>query len=180
MAAVKKESRVGKIVLVLLLLVGIALLYWFFFLKPALAGIGELRAGNDVLEQEISALKQKLDQKSEIESMWQEISGKEAQLLAMIPRRADLPGVLGALEGLVLASGLGIEGFSAGEFQEGEGYRFIPITLRINGEAEALLQLLKQLERFTHMTLTEQAGLDRSGEGYRLDVNFNLIFIPEG
>lgn len=180
MAAAKKESRVGTIVVVLLLLAGTALLYWFFFLKPALSGIGELRAANGALEQEIGDLKQKLAQKSEIENRWREVSDKEAHLLSRIPQRSDLPQVLGALEGLVLGSGLGMESFGAGEFQEGEGYRFVPISLRVVGEPEALLQLLKQLEQFTHMTLTEQAGLDRSGESHRLDVNFNLIFIPEG
>lgn len=167
-------------IIVLLLLVGAGLLYWFFFLRPALAKIGDLRETNAAQVREIAALKSKLAEKPEIEKKWKEISDQEAYLRSRIPRREDLPQVLGTLEELIQSSGLDIETFSAGELQQGEGYLFIPVTLRIGGSAGDLLRLLEELEQFTHFTLTKEASIEEGEGAHRLNVSFNLIFIPEG
>ncbi len=180
MAEVKKKPKIGVVVFMLLLIAGAGLAYWFFFLKPALAGIGEVRGANTALEQDIAALKQKLSQKSEIEKKWKEISGQEAHLLSRIPQTADLPQVLGALESLVQSSGLSIDSFSAGGIQEGEGYQYIPVSLRMSGGETELMRLLEKLEKFTHMTLTERATIEAGGDSSRLSVDFKLVFSPEG
>ncbi len=175
-----KPKNMTTALLVVLGVVVIGLLNWFFFLKPGLAEVGALREARDQLEQDIDALNQKLAEKPQIEQRWKEISEQEAELRARIPAAGDLPKVLGALEKLVGSSKAKIKTFNAGEYQSLEGYRYVPIDLWVEGASDELLQLLEDLEQFTHMTLTERAGIEKSEEAYRMSVNFNLIFNPEG
>lgn len=180
MPDVKKKPNIAVLVLVLLLIVAAAMLYWSLFLKTALSGIGEVRKANAELEQDIAALREKLSQKSEIEKNWQDISGREVYLLSRIPQTLDLPQVLGTLERLVLSSELSLESLNAGEIQDEEEYRFIPVSLRMSGGEAQLLWMLEQLEKFTHMTLTERTTIEVEGDPSRLSVDFKLILAPKG
>ena len=179
MAAKKTQPGLGAIILVLLLAAA-GLLYWFFFLRPAIAEIGELREANAALEREIDALQSKVAQKPEIERNWLAISDRQDELFAAIPGLSNLPQALGALEELFESSGLSVESMSAGQFQDGEGYRFIPVTLRAGGAVKEILQLLEDLEQFEHLTMAKEASMEESGASSRLNVTFDLIFSPEG
>ncbi len=180
MAAKESRPKTVRNLIILLLVLGIGILYWFFFLKPASMKIGALRDEKNFICRDIEGLKIKLGRKSEIEQKWESLQEKEGYLLTRVPEEADLSEVLGAIEQLVGSFPVEIEALRAEGFQKEERHYFIPVVLKAKGEADVLLQLLKKLEQFAHMTLTEQVSLDRSGESYHMDVNFNLVFIPEG
>jgi Tfp pilus assembly protein PilO len=181
MAVKGTQPKIGVIIVVLLLFAGVCLLYWFFYLKPALAEIGDVRVVNIQLSEEIADLNYKLAQKPDIEQRWSRISQNEGYLLTKIPEAADLPQVLGALEQLVQSSALELDALTAGEFtkKENEDYYFIPITLKVKGPPGELLLLLERLEQFSHMTLTENATIEEDKGLHEMSVNFNLIFIFE-
>ena len=145
MAAKEKKSQVLTFILLILLIAGAGVLYWFFFLKPALVKIGDLREANLVEEKEIAALEAKLAQKEEIEQKWELARENESYLLAKVPEAAALPHVLGALEGMVRSAALELEALTAGEFQDGERYQFIPVTLRVKGAVNEILVLLEKI-----------------------------------
>ncbi|HHW74492.1 MAG TPA: type 4a pilus biogenesis protein PilO [Firmicutes bacterium] len=176
----KNRNMLLVIVLILLVVAGAGLLYWNYFLKPAYIGIGDLREEIDGIEQEIALLEEKLEQKSDIEQRWESLSDRRPYLLAKIPETIDLPSVLGAIEKAVRSSSLKLLSLRAGAFADSEQYRSIPFSLQLSGNRKALLTFLRKLEQFPHMTLIDQASIDQSDEGYRLNISFNLIFIPEG
>ncbi len=180
MAVKENQLKPGKIIVVVLLIAGAGLLYWLLFLKPAISEIGVLRNEKAELSREIDRLTTKLAHKPEIEQKWDNLRENEKYLLARISEAADLPQVLGAMEQLMGSFPVEIEGLTAAGFQQDEQCCFIPVSLKVKGAAEELLLLLKKLEQFTHMTLTEQASIEESEGLHRMIVNFNLIFIPEG
>ncbi len=177
----KKQPQAATFILVILLIAGAGALYWVFFLKPMLLKIGDLREANMVEEQAIAAIEAKLAQEEEILQKWELASEKESYLLSKVPAAADLPRVLGALEGMVRSAALDLEALTAGEFQDAERYRFIPVTLRVKGAVKEILVLMEKIEQFTHMTLSKQVRLEELKEGdYQLDFYFDLVFIIEG
>lgn len=174
------QSKLITALLVLLLAVGAALLYWFYFLKPSFAEINELRDEIVALNEEIVLLDEKLAQKAFIEQQWDDLSESEPLLRTRIPGRDDLPQVLESLEKLVRASSLELIALNAGELVEGDRYRTVPVSLQLSGNRSKLFSFLKKLERFPHMTLIGQSGIEKGEGGHRLSVNFNLILISEG
>lgn len=179
MAEKKNQPKNGLIIIVVLLVAGAGLLYWQFFLRPAISEISSLRNEKSQLVREAELLKTKLEHKPDIEQKWNLMREKEPYLLTRVPESADLPQVLGAIEQLVRSASLEVEALNAAEFQADEHCCFIPISLKAKGAAEQLLLLLEELEQFSHLTLTEQASIEKTEDLYRLSVDFNLIFIPE-
>lgn len=180
MAQKEKKSNTSLIILIVLIIAGAGFLYWFYFLKPALAEINILREEKSELSYEIDALRTKLGRKPEIEQKWSSISEKEPYYSAKIPELGDLPQVLGALEHLVLSSPLEVETLTATAYQQDEQSGFIPVSLTVKGPVEELLRLQEKLEQFKHLTLTTKAIIENLGENHRLSLDFVFIFLPEG
>jgi len=182
MAEKVKKPQVTKFILLILLIAGAAALYWIFLLNPALAKIGDLREANMSEEQEIAALETKLAQKEEIEHLWEIAREKESYLRSKVPEEADLPGVWGALEGVIFSTAGEVEELNAYEFEDVDKYRFIPVTLKVKGAVNDLLVLLEKIEQFAHKTLSGHVRLEDTKEDgkHRLTVDFDLIFNLEG
>ncbi|HOB28331.1 MAG TPA: type 4a pilus biogenesis protein PilO [Bacillota bacterium] len=181
MAVKEKKTQVTTFILIILLIIAAGVLYWIYFLKPALAKISDLREGNLKEEQAIAALEEKLAQKELIEQEWEIAREKESYLLAKVPEEAALPEVLGALEKLVFSTALSLEELSGYEFEDGEKYRFIPVTLRVEGKVDELLALLEKIEQFAHQTISKHVRLEDLKDGnHLLDLDFDLIFNLEG
>jgi len=174
------QSKLITAVVILLLAVGAALLYWLYFLKPSFAKIGELQNEIATLEGEIDKLEDKLSKKDLIVQQWEEVREREPLLRSRIPGKEDLPQVLEALEKLVRRSPLELLTLNAGELTEGDRYWTVPVSLQVLGSRNELLLFLKELEKFNHMVLLGQSNIEKREGGHRLSVNFNLIFIPEG
>ena len=78
------------------------------------------------------------------------------------------------------SSSLKLQSLRAGAFADSEQYRSIPFSLQLSGGRKELLTFLRGLEQFPHMALIDQASIDQGDGGYRLNISFDLIFIPEG
>ena len=180
MAGKEKKPKTGLIIFIVLLIAGAGFLYWQYYLKPALAEISILREEQHELRYEIDALRTKLGRKPEIEQKWDSIREQEPYYFAKIPKLADLPQVLGALEHLVLSSPLEVETLTATAFQQAEQSGFIPVSLKVKGPVEELLRLQEKLEQFKHLTLTAKAIIENLGDNHQLSLDFVFIFLPEG
>lgn len=180
MAEKAKKPKTTLILLIVLLIAGAGFFYWQYLLQPALVEISILREERSKLRNEIDALKTKLGRKPELEQKWSSLSEQESYYSEKIPVLADLPHVLGALEHLVLSSPLKIETLLAAEYQKDNVSGFIPVSLKVKGPMEELLRLLKRLEQFKHLNLTDKVTIEEDEGDYLLSLEFKLIFLPEG
>ncbi len=176
----EKKPMATTYVAIILLIIVVGLLYWFFFLKPGLAKIDDLREANLSEEQEIATLESRLAQKKETENRWEAARKNEDFLRTKVPEASALPEVLGALEELLFSAKLDIGSLNAYEFQDAEGYRFIPVSISARGKMDDLLVLLEGIEQFAHQSLVDNVRLEEDSDSYRLNLNFDLVFYLEG
>lgn len=176
----EKRPQLSTYILVILLVIVIGVLYWFFFLKPALARIDDMREANLAEEQEIELLKTRLLKKEDAERRWETARKNEGFLRTKIPEAAALPDVFGALEELIFSASKEVV-LNAYDFQDSEGYRFIPVNIDVRGTMEKLLVLLEGVEQFAHQALVDSVRLeeDEKGGDHRLKIDFDLVFYLE-
>lgn len=179
MAKTKEHSRLVVALAVLMLAAGIGLLYWLYFLKPAVDEIDELQGEISALQSDITLYQEKQDQKVIIESRWSDLQKREQSLKSKIPDPDALPQVVGALDKLIRSSPLELASLELAELDADERYRFIPLALKVAGGRKELLGFLKELERFPHALLIDEAAIERTDKGSMLSVSCRLIFISK-
>ena len=128
--------------------IGAALLLGFFYIQPAITGIGEL-------QDEIAVFKDNADKVTEVNnrlnSLMNEISSlRQSDVVALetyMPSSADVLQVLYDVETIAARSGLTIEAMSSGDQQEGSTVQESDIrNLDISEEERAAMEVLQSTE----------------------------------
>lgn len=169
-----------KVLITIVLVLAVALLYWFFYLDPSLDRIKGMQEEKSALGEHVNALEDKLRQQPALEDELANLQEEGMDLEILFPSVADLPEVLGNLEEMLNLAPVTVETFRTGDIRNEQEYSFLEFNLNLSGTEGRLLSLLEDLEDFMHLIMVDRILWQRRDDGSHLSMTYKMILLPEG